>query len=154
MGSLPLLDPGWWNWYLLGVLLICAELLSPGVWLFWLGLGALFAGVVTQLAGGFDWKLQFLIFAAASVVSVYCGRRFIRRAAPAESGTLNQRLQQYIGREGRLEGALANGRGRIKLDDTYWTVRGPDLPAGTRVRVDRIVDGVLVVEPLGYEEKP
>src|SRR3990170_1017972 len=34
-----------------------------------------------------------------------------------------------------LDGAIVNGQGRVQIADAYWSVTGPDLPAGTAVRV-------------------
>jgi membrane protein implicated in regulation of membrane protease activity len=45
-----------------------------------------------------------------------------------------------------LEAAIVNGHGRIRLGDTLWRVSGPDLPAGTHVRVKAVENGQLVVE--------
>ena len=45
-----------------------------------------------------------------------------------------------------LEKPIAEGRGRIRLDDTTWTVSGPDLPAGARVKVIGSSGGQLTVE--------
>ena len=37
------------------------------------------------------------------------------------------------------------GRGRIKIDDGVWQVRGPDAPAGARVKVTGAEGTVLTV---------
>jgi membrane protein implicated in regulation of membrane protease activity len=43
---------------------------------------------------------------------------------------------------------IVNGSGRAKVRDSTWQVRGPDAPAGARVRVTGVADGVvLTVEP-------
>jgi inner membrane protein len=47
-----------------------------------------------------------------------------------------------------LEGAIVDGRGRLKVDDTVWLVSGPDLPAGTHVRVIGAESTVLQIEPV------
>jgi membrane protein implicated in regulation of membrane protease activity len=60
---------------------------------------------------------------------------------------LNQRERQLVGRTATLEEPIVEGRGRIRLGDTLWRVSGPDLPAGTRVRVTAAADGELSVEP-------
>ena len=45
-----------------------------------------------------------------------------------------------------LEKPIVNGVGTIRIEDTIWRVNGPDLPAGSRVRIER-ADGVeLAVE--------
>lgn len=141
----PLLEPVWWNWYLAGVILICLELLLPGVIIVWFGLGAIVAGLVTQIAGGMYWPYQYLIFAGFSLVSLLLGKRFIKQAAPSKSTTLNRRLQVYLGRQTVLESAIENGRGRVKMDGIYWLVHGPNLPAGTRVEIVGIDNATLVV---------
>ena len=48
---------------------------------------------------------------------------------------LNARGAQMVGQVSVLIDAMENGSGRIKLGDTVWRVEGPDLPAGSKVRV-------------------
>ena len=45
-----------------------------------------------------------------------------------------------------LEGAIVDGRGRLRVDDSVWLVEGPDLPAGTRVRITGADNTLLRVE--------
>jgi membrane protein implicated in regulation of membrane protease activity len=45
-----------------------------------------------------------------------------------------------VGKLATLAEPIKNGRGRIKLGDTLWRVSGPDLPAGTQVRVVSAAD--------------
>jgi len=142
---MPLLEPVWWNWYLAGVVLMSLELLLPGVFLLWFGLGALATGLVVQLAGGFYWPYQLAVCAAISLLSVWVGRRVIRRARPATDTTLNRRLYTYLGRQAILEEPLRNGRGRVKMDGVYWMAKGPDLPTGTRVVVAGVEDSSLIL---------
>ena len=59
---------------------------------------------------------------------------------------LNKRGTELIGRTGRLEEAITAGRGRIQMGDTVWTVEGPELPAGSRIRVTGVNGAVLTVE--------
>lgn len=143
--SLPLLEPVWWNWYLAGVLILLLELVVPGAIAVWFGLGALATGFIVELCGGMYWPFQFLLFAGLSISSMLSGRKLIKKAAPAKSTTLNRRLQRYLGRQAKLRTPLENGTGRIKLDDTYWTVTGPDLPVGTIVEIIGVENSTLVV---------
>ena len=143
--SLSLLDPVWLNWYLLGVVLMLLELVVPGAIIVWFGVGALATGFITELCGGLYWPIQFIIFSAISILSLYFGRRVIKQAAPSKTTTLNRRLQTYLGRQSVLKSPIENGMGRIRLDGTYWTVRGPDLPVGTIVEVIGVENSTLVV---------
>lgn len=143
--GLPLLEPVWWNWYLAGVLLMLLELAVPGAIIVWFGLGALATGFITELCGGLYWPVQFVLFSALSILSLLSGRRLIKQAAPSTTSTLNRRLQRYLGRQSKLKTPIENGTGRIRLDDTYWTVTGPELPAGTIVEITGVEGSMLVV---------
>lgn len=57
------------------------------------------------------------------------------RTSASEEPDLNRRGSQYIGRMAPLVEAIEAGRGKVRLGDTVWAVEGPDLPAGTMVRV-------------------
>jgi membrane protein implicated in regulation of membrane protease activity len=67
------------------------------------------------------------------------------RKTESDQPLLNQRGEQLIGRTATLSEPIINGFGRIKLGDTLWRVKGPDLPAGTQVKVVSVNDLELVV---------
>lgn len=141
---------GPWSWCILGLALLAAELLVPGVFLVWIGLAAIATGALSLALWSmpvWSWEVQFLAFAALSVVFVLAGRRFYDRgASESDQPLLNQRGASYIGRIGTLGEPVVDGRGRLRIDDTYWPVRGPDLPAGTRVRITGAEGNTLDVE--------
>lgn len=130
---------GPWSWWVLGMLLLAAELLMPGVFLVWIGLAALGTGALSLLLWDFavwTWQVQALFFAAAAVLFTLMGRRhFGRTDIGSDEPLLNQRGASLVGRTATLAEPIREGRGRIRLDDTIWIVSGPDLPAGTQVRV-------------------
>jgi membrane protein implicated in regulation of membrane protease activity len=144
--NLPLLEPIWWNWYLGGLVLACLELLLPGTYLLWIGLGALLTGVITHIAGGFYWPWQILVFAFFSLLSLLVVRRLFRRLGSPARSTLNQRQRDCLGRQGILVAPISGGYGRIRLDGVYWYVRGPELPEGTPVTVTGVEGATLIVE--------
>ncbi len=45
-----------------------------------------------------------------------------------------------------LDGPLHNGTGRVRLDESFWQVTGPELPAGAKVRVTGAKGTRLTVE--------
>jgi len=69
-----------------------------------------------------------------------------RRDEETDEPLLNRRADQLVGRTAVLEEPILDGYGRIRLGDTTWRVAGPDLPAGTRVRVISAKGGELQVE--------
>lgn len=138
---------GGWGWIILGLVLIGGELLAPGIFLIWLGLAALLTGLVVGL---FDvgWQVSALVFAAFSIASVIAGRLLTRRRSdePDLAQGLNDRGRQLIGKVFKLEATMAGGEGRIRVGDSSWRITGPELLAGTEVRVVRVEGATLVVE--------
>lgn len=139
MSSLQDIDPAW-IWILAGFLLMGGELLLPGVFLVWLGLAAFVTGLV-EAAVGLPWQAQLPLFAVFSVVTVTLATRLNRGHVPV----LNRGAHGLIGRDAVLDASIVAGHGRVRIDDTLWSVSGPDLPAGTRVRVTGVEGAVLTV---------
>ncbi|WP_159593877.1 NfeD family protein [Chelativorans xinjiangense] len=142
---------GPWNWMLLGFVLLALEILVPGAFLLWIGIAAILTGALSlQLwsMAFWSWQIQVLVFLALSLASVYIGKKLMdaRRGEETDEPLLNQRAKQLVGRTAALEEPITEGRGRIRLGDTLWRVSGPDLPAGTRVRVVAAKGGELQVE--------
>ncbi|MBO6757943.1 MAG: NfeD family protein [Roseibium sp.] len=136
---------GPWNWFILGLLLLGLEIVAPGTVFLWFGVAAILVGTLA-LFTDLPWQVYLGLFLALSLVSLILGRRLMARLQ-TESGDpdLNKRGSRYIGREFVLAAPLQQGEGRLSIDDTVWRITGPDLPAGTHVRVERIDGARLVV---------
>ena len=143
---------GPWNWMAIGFALLALEILVPGFFLLWIGIAALLTGALSLQLWGWSfwvWQLQVLVFLALSLVAAFVGNRLIsRNGETSDQPLLNRRAEQFVGRVATLAEPIADGRGRLRLDDTVWRITGPDLPAGTRVRVTKVgaSDLELVVE--------
>lgn len=141
---------GVWNWVFLGLALGALEMLVPGVHFAWFGLSALATGIITMIAQSLGvpigWPVQLVLFALLSVVAVYGVRRYAPPNEKSDVPDLNARGAQLIGRTAVIENAIVGGRGRVRIGDTLWPAKGPDLPAGTTARVTGSDDTVLIVE--------
>jgi membrane protein implicated in regulation of membrane protease activity len=135
---------GPWSWFVLGLILLGLEILAPGTIFLWFGMSAMVVGVVA-LAFGFSWQVHVGLFLVLSLVSLLIGRSMMLKLA-SEKGDpgLNQRGSRYIGRQFTLAAPLNDGTGNLSIDDTIWRITGPDLPAGTKVKVESI-EGVRLV---------
>ncbi|KRG47442.1 NfeD family protein [Stenotrophomonas beteli] len=135
-------------WGVLALLLFAAEALAPGAFMLWIGIGAAAVFVLVALFAGIPVLWQVVAFVVLSVVSIQCYRRWGRpRARPSDQPLLNRRAEQLVGRVVPLQQGIAGGQGKVSIDDAYWQVSGPDLPAGTRVRVLAVQGSTLQVEP-------
>jgi len=139
---------GGWAWMLLGVVLLGLEVVVPGTFMLWFAIAAILTGVVALAADaagwtGLTWQAEAGLFVVLAIIAVIAGRSWMsrRQAQPSDASGLNERAARHIGRRAQLKEAIVDGRGRIDLDDTVWLVSGPDLPAGTTVRITG-ADGV------------
>jgi membrane protein implicated in regulation of membrane protease activity len=145
---------GPWNWMVLGFVLLTLEILTPGVFMLWIGLAALIVGAVSLMiwdAGFWTWEVQVVVFLALALISAFAGKKIMGKSGdPTDQPLLNRRGGQLVGRIATLTEPITDGRGRIRIGDTMWRVSGPDLPAGTKVRVKAAtdLDLELVVEPV------
>jgi membrane protein implicated in regulation of membrane protease activity len=137
-----------WAWIALGLLLAGLEMVVPGVYLIWLAVAALATGA---LAFVFDFgvPLQVVDFVFLSLIAVFTARRmFGETPIPSDDPLLNNRMGRLVGQTGVVTVAIEHGEGRIHQGDSDWTARGPELAAGTRVRITGFDGGTLIVEPL------
>lgn len=58
---------------------------------------------------------------------------------------LNRPSAQLVGRLAVVEDAIVHGRGKVRIGDMIWTAEGPDMPAGSQVRVTAAEGSVLRV---------
>lgn len=138
-----------WLWIILGILLCAGEIFAPGVFLIWIGLAAIATGVVVLVVPmSATWSL--IVFALLSMVAVLIVWKLYGSQNPeadSDQPFLNRRTDALIGRTFVLSRPIAGGEGVIRINDANWRVRGPDMPAGTRVRVTGVQDAtVLLVE--------
>lgn len=144
-----LLEPMYWNWFILGMILLVIEITVSGFFFLWPGIAALVVGLIYVLAPGLSLEVGLILFAVLSLLSAY-GWRAYRQKNPlaTQEPTLNQRGNQYVGREFQLAQATTQGSGEINVDGAIWRTRGPDLPAGARIRVVAVDGNRLVVEAI------
>lgn len=137
-------------WLVLGLALMVLELFNPGAFMLWLGLGALLTAAVVMLVADLATVWQFVAFGLFSLVAILGYREWRRRNPRMEASDrplLNRRAAQLVGEVHVLAEPIVDGRGRLKIGDAFWSVFGPDQPAGARVRIVA-TDGVsLTVEP-------
>ncbi|WP_295967229.1 NfeD family protein [uncultured Bartonella sp.] len=145
-----LMTLGAWNWVVLGFVLLLLELIFPGVFFVWFGLGALLTALVSllfyHLPWVASWEVEVIFFLIFSIIMVLIGRNFFRRDRETDEPLLNRRTDQIIGKRVVLEEPVQDGKGRIRVDDTIWRIKGPDLPEGTEVKVIAFDNGVFTIE--------
>jgi len=134
-----------WQWLAISGVLLLLELATPGFFFAWLAVAAAVTAVLAWWAPELVWQIQALVFALAAGLAVLAWFRF-RPAAPASPlPDLNRRGASLVGTRLVLDRPIRNGSGRLRVGDSSWPASGPDLPAGTAVRVVRVDGNRLVV---------
>ena len=127
----------YWHWIALSLLLLIVEMSGAGGYLLWVGIAAGVTAVFLFVIPDMGWQFQLLIFSVASVGCTLGWWQYqLRHPRPVDEPLLNKRGAQYIGRIFTLSDAIENGRGKIRVDDSFWEVSAAeDMPAGVRVKV-------------------
>ncbi len=137
-------------WWILALVLIALEVIMPGYFMLWIGIAAGVTGLVMLVAPGLSLLGQALVFAVLAFLSCavywYGLRPKLMRNEPGDA-LLNRRGEQKIGQRYVLAEAIVNGRGKARVGDSLWLVRGPDLPVGSMVEVVGVDGTTLLVRP-------
>ncbi len=124
-------------WGALALLLFAAEAMAPGAFMLWFGFAAAAMALVVLVMPGLGWLVQAVLFSIFAVISVGVYLKWFRgKGRGSDKPLLNRRADQLIGAVAKLDQPIVGGRGgRVQIADAFWTVEGPDLPAGTPVRI-------------------
>ncbi|WP_028917938.1 NfeD family protein [Pseudoxanthomonas sp. J35] len=135
------------TWAAAALLLIAAETLAPGAFMLWMGFAAAAVFLLVLLLPDVPVLAQVAAFVVLSFVSIQIYRKWFRDTGrQSDRPLLNRRAEQNIGVVAPLDQPIAGGRGRIRIGDAFWVVEGPELPAGTPVRVVAVDGMVLKVQ--------
>ena len=136
-----------WHWWILAGLLLILELTAPAFFFLWLGIAAAAVGLILMVFPSMALETQLVLFGLASIVAVLAWRKYREtRPVSTDQPNLNRRGHQYIGRVFSLSEPITNGVGKVTVDDSTWKVKGPDLPAGTSIKVTGVEGVVFRVE--------
>ena len=142
----------WIVWLIVAAIFIGAEVLTPGFFLLWFGIGALVAALMAMLGIG-TAAAQLLVFLIVSTVLVIASRtifdRFLSRS-PSQ-GELKSGAETMLGQVGTVveasKGAL--NEAAVKVYGSVWTAFPSEgetsLIEGETVAVERIVGNSIYV---------
>lgn len=140
------MDILFWYWWVAGLLLLALEAFFPGAVFLWMGASALVTGTLAWAAPGLPGEWALALFGALSIASFFAYRRFKPASRPTDQPHLNRRGAAYVGRTLTLTEPIVNGLARVRVDDSQWRIKGPDLPSGTQVTVVAVEGATLVVQ--------
>ncbi len=138
-----------YSWWAIALALLAIETIVPGASILWFGIAAFIVGLVLIFVPDIPLLGQIFLFGVCSLASVWVYWKFFRKhESPSDQPLLNRKADQLIGREFVLDAPIELGRGKLKIGDALWTLQGPDLGVGTRVRVAATDGQSLTVEKI------
>lgn len=143
----------WILWVVLGVALIIAETFTFGFVLLWFGIGAIAAALTAWL--GFGFGLQFLVFAATSIILTGMSKSIFEKYYSHGDNDLKKTgIDSLPGQIGTVTNASkgALNEGAVKAYGTTWTAFPIDssrpLIEGEKVKVERVEGASIFVSPI------
>ena len=132
-----------WGWMIAGAIIAGLEILFPGIFLLWIGLGAFAVGVILTRYPELPLAWQMLVFAFSMVSSLGIGFWIQRRSDRSQNARfLNEELEAMIGQTYIASSRFVAGHGRIKVKDSSYAAVSEDvIEAGEVVEVIAIQDG-------------
>ncbi|HUR36289.1 MAG TPA: NfeD family protein [Terriglobales bacterium] len=134
----------WWAWMVLGLCLLIAEMVTPGLFLLFFGVGALVVGFLDLAGVGGPAWMQWVIFSASSIVSMLMFREpLLKRLKQRETGDMDKLDNEFAV---AMEEIAADAMGKAELRGSPWSAKNvgaATIARGQRCRVES-VDGLML----------
>lgn len=135
-------------WVYIGIAMIVFEILTPGIFQLFFGLGAFSVALLVwlwpQMANGWQW----LIFSILSIIYLILFRRTFKKVFIGQLEAVNALSDELIGKNAAVTTPITpDNAGRIELGGTFWQAEAQqEIAAGTTVRVTARNNLTLTVE--------
>ncbi len=136
-------------WFLLGLVLFLLELVIPGFFIFFFGLGAWVTALIC-LIGEPSTNLQIIIFAVVSVLSLVALRKIMQKKFFYHDENLSDRVEdEFTGKDATaIEDFSSENTGKVEFKGTSWKAESStQVKAGQTVIIKSKEDFKLKVEP-------
>jgi membrane protein implicated in regulation of membrane protease activity len=137
-------------WFLMGLILFLLELVIPGFFIFFFGLGAWVTALVCLIVEP-GTNLQIIIFAVISVLSLIALRRIIQKKFFYNRGTQSEDVEdEFTGKEAIAKTGFGGDlNGKVEFKGTTWTAESKsEIKEGQRVIIIEKESFKLIVKPI------
>lgn len=144
------MQPEWWQWAVLGIGLVIAELAIPAFFIVWFGLGALLVSVVLLVAPSLSLTAQLLTWTIASVAMVVIWFRIFKPGMhKTKVGMSDSNIVGEVGMLIRDVAPFQKGQVRFQKplvgSEVWECISDETIKSGERVRVLGIEGSFLKV---------
>ena len=140
----------WQIWLIAAGIFFVAEIITIGFLIFWLGIGALLAMVVSFFTSNII--IQTAVFVISSTILIFATKPLVNKITKNDK-TVPTNVYSIIGKRGIVieDINLVEGKGQIKVDGEVWSAicnGNVTIPSGTEITVLEIGGVKALVEPI------
>lgn len=140
----------WQIWLIAAGIFFVAEIITIGFLIFWLGIGALLAMIVSFFTSNII--IQTAVFVISSTILIFATKPLVNKITKNDK-TVSTNVYSIIGKRGIVieDINLVEGKGQIKVDGEVWSAicnGNITIPSGTEITVLEIRGVKALVEPI------
>lgn len=146
-------------WISFGIFLMILELIIPGVFVIFLGMGAIFTGVVLFFIP-YGFKFQLFLWLVSSILIILTGGKFLMNIFPSDKVKGDTPTDEFVGKIVKVVVDInpENNSGRVQFQGTDWSAIsiGELIPKGSYARIyqrDNMTFTVTAVKPEELEKE-
>ena len=143
----------WQMWLIASGIFFIVEIFTVGFLIFWFGIGALLAMIVSFFTS--NVIIQTSIFIISSTILIFATKPLVKKLTKKDSVPTN--VYSIVGKKAIVIEDIdwASGKGQVKTEGEVWSAKTSEkinIPKGTEVEIEHI-DGVKVfVKPLNNSD--
>ena len=139
----------WQMWLITSGVFFIIEIFTVGFLIFWLGVGALIAMLISFLTSNII--IQTTVFVVSSGLLIFATRALADKIV--KNDTIPTNVYSIIGKKAMVIEDIdwATGKGQIKYDGEVWSAKTKEkinIPKGTEVEIESIEGVKVFVKPL------
>jgi membrane protein implicated in regulation of membrane protease activity len=145
-------------WISFGIVLMILELVIPGLFVIFLGMGAIFTGCVLFFVP-YGFKFQIFVWLVSSILIILTGGKFLQNLFPSDKVKGDPPTENFVGKIVKVISDVnpQNNQGRIQFQGTDWSAKsiGEVIPKGSYARIyerENMTYIVTAVKPEELEE--
>lgn len=144
---LELIFSSYWYWLILALALLALEIMLPGIFLFWVGLGAGTVGIFLLLFPQASPAVQLLVLVISMLAAVAAGLKWQIGNRKKKPARINLGMDNYVGKTAVVSTGFSAGQGRVSIDgSSFHAMSTTELSAGEQVVVTKTEGTTLWVE--------
>ncbi|MGE5328382.1 MAG: NfeD family protein [Deltaproteobacteria bacterium] len=143
----------WMKWLILAGLLFVGEIVTAGFILFWFGVSAVIAAILSF--AGVSLYIQGTVFVLAAAILIIFTRPLTKGLLKPKDNPTN--VFAIVGKKGMVIQEINNvqGLGQVKISGEVWSAEAEDgagIPVDTQVEIVKVEGVRVIVKPVIQKE--